>query len=240
MSRHARIVPVADLTATERNAMLALMQRHYAGVDPEDFARNLAEKRWVILLQDGANLYGFSTQMPCEADCGGVRHRLVFSGDTIVAREAWGGLELPIAWGCLMRALRQREERPLHWFLISKGYKTYRFLPVFFHSFYPSRHGDDAQARQLLAAVASARYPGRWDSVAGVIRAQDDSQRLRPGLADPLERADDPDVGYFLARNPGHATGDELACLARFDEDNLRPFIRRRLDRARIELPPLP
>jgi NAD(P)-dependent dehydrogenase (short-subunit alcohol dehydrogenase family) len=38
VNRHARIVPVADLTAADRAAMLALMQRHYASVDPDAFA----------------------------------------------------------------------------------------------------------------------------------------------------------------------------------------------------------
>lgn len=240
MSRHARIVPVIDLRSGERAAMLALMQRHFEGVTPDAFAADLADKRWAILLEDSGSIYGFSTQVPSEVDCAGGRHRIVFSGDTIIAREAWGGLELPIAWGCLMRAIRQREARPLHWFLISKGYKTYRFLPVFFHAFTPSRGDEDAASRRLLSVVAGTRFPGRWDADAGVIRAAPGTQHLRTGLADPNERIDDPDVAFFVARNPGHARGDELACLARFDEDNLKPFIRRRLDRARIELPPLP
>lgn len=239
MNRTARIVAVPELTAAERGRMLALMREHYLGVDEAAFAADLAGKRWAILLESAGLIYGFSTQTLLEVECDGVRHRLLFSGDTIIARGMWGGLELPLAWGGLMRGLREREARPLHWFLISKGYKTYRFLPVFFRAFIPSRRGGDAAAARLLDAAATALFPGRWDPAAGVVRARPGDQRLRPGLADPEEREEDPDVAFFLGRNPGHAGGDELACLARCDEDNLVPFIRRRLDRTRLALPPL-
>lgn len=239
MTRQVRILPVAEVGTDLRTAMLGLMQEHYEQTDAATFAADLAGKRWVIVLEEAGTLVGFSTQTVIEVAAGGSRHRLLFSGDTIIAGSARGGLDLPVAWGCLMRALRAREPRPLHWFLISKGYKTYRFLPVFFHDFIPGwRRASDAPSLALLDAAARQLFPARWDAQAGIVRAGAQDQRLRPGVAD-LEpaRLGDPDVAFFAARNPGHARGDELACLARFDEDNLSPFIRRQLDRARIALP---
>jgi len=32
---------------------------------------------------------------------------------------------------------------------------------------------------------------------------------------------DDPHVAFFVRRNPGHARGDELACLCELNESNL-------------------
>ena len=44
-------------------------------------------------------------------------------------------------------------DEPLYWYLISKGYRTYRFLPVFFREFYP-RH--DVATPPVEAAVLYA------------------------------------------------------------------------------------
>jgi len=46
------LLPRTDLTRSQRAAMLALMQEHFAGVTEELFDRDLAEKNWVILLED--------------------------------------------------------------------------------------------------------------------------------------------------------------------------------------------
>ena len=38
---------------------------------------------------------------------------------------------------------------------------------------------------------------------------------------------DGADIRYFLERNPRHASGDELVCLARLEAANHRPAARR-------------
>jgi hypothetical protein len=38
-----------------------------------------------------------------------------------------------------------------------------------------------------------------------------------------VERLRDPHVCFFLARNPGHASGDELCCLAPLTRANFTP-----------------
>jgi hypothetical protein len=45
---------------------------------------------------------------------------------------------------------------------------------------------------------------------------------LKPHLAAvPDGRADNPHVRFFLERNPGHASGDELVCLTELSDANL-------------------
>ena len=57
----------------------------------------------------------------------------------------------------------------LYWFLISKGYKTYRFLPVFFHEFYPRWDvPTPSWARAMLDAVARALFPEDYDGEKGI------------------------------------------------------------------------
>ena len=119
----------------------------------------------------------------------------------------------------------------LYWLLTSKGYKTYRFLPVFFHEFYPCFASQTPPfEKALLEGVASQRFGQRFDPATGILRAEAGAQRLRDGIAGiDASRLRDPHVAFFQNRNPGHARGDELVCLARFHGDNLKPYIRRQL-----------
>jgi hypothetical protein len=228
MTLTARLVQVADVTPPLRDEMFALMDGHYANLHHHRFEADLDEKRWVILVResDAGRLCGFSTQTVLGAEVGGRPVRALFSGDTIIHRDRWGDPALSRVWGRL--ALDLIDAHPggeLYWFLLSKGYRTYRFLPVFFRAFYP-RHdaATPARVRAVLDALACGRYPGEYDAAASVVRATAQQYRLRPGLADLTpERLRDPHVRFFHARNPGHARGDELCCLAPLTRENFTP-----------------
>src|SRR5436309_2239183 len=142
MALVGELVPTVRVTPAQRDAMFALMERHYENVHRARFDADLDEKDWVILLRDRGTgeIGGFSTQMLLDADVDGRPIKALFSGDTIVDRDRWGDSALSHVWGRLALALIDRAgETELYWFLISKGFRTYRFLPVFFHEFYP-RH----------------------------------------------------------------------------------------------------
>ena len=222
-----RLAHPADLGPPERDAMFALMDRHYAQIDRAAFEADLDEKQWVIQVFDPDTdaLCGFSTQMLLEVDVAGRTVKALFSGDTIVAREHWGDNALSHVWGRLALSLIDTFEGELYWFLISKGYKTYRFLPVFFREFYP-RHGAPTPpaAREVINALGRARYPAAYDPATGLIRAWPGKDRLREGVADITpERLRDPHVRFFVEQNPGHQHGEELCCLAPLSRDNFTP-----------------
>jgi hypothetical protein len=103
MRLEARVVPRGELTPAQKDAMFALMQRHYDNVRRDLFEADLAEKDWVIQVSDPATgeLCGFSTQMLMQAECQGRPVTALFSGDTIIAREHWGDPALSHAWGRL-------------------------------------------------------------------------------------------------------------------------------------------
>jgi hypothetical protein len=222
-----RLVSAAEVTRAQRDVMFALMDRYYEDVRRDVFEADLAEKRWVIqLVHPGTGeLCGFSTQMLLEADAGRPVTAL-FSGDTIIDRAHWGDSALTHVWGRLALALIDRHAAAeLYWFLISKGYKTYRFLPVFFRAFYPhpGRPTPDA-LRAVLDALARRKYPHGYDPVRGVVRAGAGHDRLRAGVAEVTpERLRDPFVRFFVERNPDHARGDELCCLAPLTRENFTP-----------------
>jgi hypothetical protein len=212
------------LREADRDAMYALLARHFEGVERAQFAKDLDEKSWVILLDapDG-RLAGFSTLLAYDTEHAGERLAVICSGDTIVDREHWGSSALPRAWIETVLALpRSASASRLVWLLIVSGFRTYRFLPVFFQSFYPCHRAPAPPGTQdLIRALASQRFGRRYDPHAGVVRFAH-PQRLRPELARiPDGRRASPHVSFFERANPGHAAGDELVCFTELAPGNL-------------------
>jgi hypothetical protein len=227
-----RVKPVRDLGNEERSAMLQLMATYYTKVTPQSFQDDLAEKEWVILLHDhDGGLQGFSTLMRLDEDVDGETVTAFFSGDTVISRPFWGETALPRLWGRLVFALAEEiVDRKVFWFLICSGYKTYRFLPVFFNTFYP-HHSQvcPGYVRRIMDRLARRKFPGEYDATQGVVRLHR-ATPLKEGVADVTEeRLKNPHVAFFQTVNPGHVRGDELVCLTEVKPDNLTPAGRRML-----------
>jgi hypothetical protein len=214
----------ALLTAAERQAMFRLLSMNFEGVTPEQFAADLADKNWVLWLEDTpGHLCGFSTLLLYRSLAPGRPVGVACSGDTIIDREAWGTGELASTW---LRAVLSlggtlgTEE--LYWLLICSGYRTYRFLPVFWREFHPRFDAPDApEAEAMIRKLATERWGCRYDPRSGLVRLSH-PQMLRSGIS-PItpHRLRDPHVAFFARRNPGHGQGDELVCLTRIHHDNL-------------------
>ena len=216
----ARVRRVASLTTSELAAMWTLFHGAYAGATREAFTRDLREKHHVIVLKDehGA-VQGFSTLLRLEVDGALV----VFSGDTIVTPGFWGqtALQRAFIW-YLMSQRHARPDRPVYWFLITKGYRTYLLISRYFPNHWPRHdaplpHGEAT----LLDTLCRGKFGPAWDATAGLLRyAGPDAVRLSEELAHVPKRLEtDPDVQFFLQKNPRWAEGDELCCLARADDD---------------------
>ncbi len=216
------VTPREELSVADRDQMFALLESYFEGVDRAVFERDLAEKEWIVLLRDAiGRVDGFSTLMRMDVD----DVTVFFSGDTVVARHRWGTYDLPRFWAKhVFSVARDLAPRESYWFLISSGYRTYRYLPVFFREFYPSyaRPTPDG-VRSLIDRIARAKFNGSYDAATGVVRLATPAP-LRAGVSDPEERIDrDPHVRFFVEANPNHAAGDELACLVRVSPDNVTP-----------------
>ena len=221
-----KIQCVEELSSFDLDCMLELMQRHYTEVHRAEFERDLNEKTWVITLRNSAgSICGFSTQVLWSVP--GTPDTLVlFSGDTVVDQAYRFSSLLAGLWGRLALALiDQYPQQTLFWFLISKGYKTYRYLPLFFHEFYPRRDTViPVNIDSKLQQIGQWRFHDRFCPSLGIVRATPDSYRLRPEAA-PVDtrRLKDPDIQFFVTKNPNHSLGDELCCLAPLNRANLTP-----------------
>jgi hypothetical protein len=214
--------------------MFRLMDRYYSGVNRGRFERDLQEKDWVILMH-GSNgeVLGFSTQMVYPLVYKGREIRTVFSGDTIVDSHYWGDNPLALLWGRLVVDLMEEQGGEWYWFLIVQGYKTYRFLPIFFYDYYPRYNAETPYwARDLMTALGGSKFGPKYDAAHGIVRHAQSSYCLRQGVADISEqRMHNPHIRFFEEVNPGHIHGDELCCLAPLTLENFRPSAIKKIGR---------
>ncbi len=228
------VVPIARLSARDVEALFAVFCRLYENVTERAFETDLNEKDWILLLRDtdDGEIRGFSTLLRLEVEVGGESLAVIFSGDTGIDPAFWGGQALVRTWAHFMGELRAHDpSRRLFWFLISKGYRTYLYLPFFFHRFYPRLDVPTPPFEQaLIDALARSRYPRHFNPATGVIEFDVSHGHLIPAIADtPDHRRDHPHVRFFLERNPGYAQGNELVCVAELSPDNMRGVARRML-----------
>ncbi|MDQ4076638.1 MAG: hypothetical protein M3220_10385 [Chloroflexota bacterium] len=217
--------PVETLTAAEREQMFRLLMRYFEGTTRNQFEQDLAEKESVILLRDRATeqVQGFSTLMRIHTIVDDQPIVAFFSGDTIVEHSYWGESLLPRLWSQHVFALAATiPAAHAFWFLISSGYKTYRFLPLFFREFYPTyARSTPPDLQRILDRLAQQKFGDQYDPRHGIVRLPH-ATPLRPEVAQITERRlRDPHVAFFAAANPGHMRGDELACLTEIRLDNL-------------------
>jgi hypothetical protein len=218
-----RLVPRGELSLREGEAMLCLLNEHFNGVRRDVFARDLAEKNWVLLIEDEGRLCGFTTLLLYETDVSGEASTVVYSGDTIMARESWGTSALARCWIGSVQALGEAlPHRRLYWLLLTSGYRTYRFLPVFWRDFYPRFDvPEDPAIRSLVDLLAGERFGRSYLAHRGIVRF-DSPQTLRAGFVEvPPTKRRDPHIGFFCERNPGWVQGDELVCLTEITPENL-------------------
>jgi hypothetical protein len=219
------VLSPAQLTAGDRERMYALLATHFNNTTRATFEQDLEDKDTVLLLRDvGGQLQGFSTLKRIDLS----RDLIAFfSGDTIVHPAFWGESLLFSLWAHTVFSAADRihahnPQAEVFWFLICSGYKTFRFLPVFFRTFYPTPEAATPPAVQsLLDTLAITRFGSDYDPATGIIRLAH-ATPLRPGVADLTpQRLRDPFIQFFAERNPGHTLGDELACLTPITRGNL-------------------
>jgi len=223
--------PRADLSKSDIQSMFRVFSENFDGATMEIFERDLGGKNWVILLCDSATneIEGFSTLALYETMFKNKPLSVVYSGDTIIRREYWGTPQLPSTWIKTVLEKSANMIQPIYWLLISSGYKTYRFLTVFYKEFYPRYDAPTPpNIQSLMEHLASQRFGADYHCQEGVVRFRNGATPLREGVAEITDqRLHDPHVAFYLACNPGYVNGDELVCITRVHPDNFTPAGRR-------------
>ncbi|WP_413612785.1 hypothetical protein [Bdellovibrio sp. HCB-110] len=219
MNLNYTLLPVSQINTELRRRMFDLFGKYYFDVEFERFNSDLSEKTSVIMLWDQSKspepfLFGFSTVLIRELPVGG---RVIYSGDTVVDSDYWGSRTLQSAFTRILFLTRLRHPfSPLYWMLISKGFKTYMLMRRNFPRSYPSLAG---AIPNDLAPVKHAFYKGKfaenYRTETSLIDFGKSMGRVKDQMAVPTDRdMSNPDVRFFLEKNPRYHEGVELACIA--------------------------
>lgn len=226
-----------ELPAHEVEDMYELFTQYFDIEGQDYFVRDLNQKEWIIQLIDSQTrrIAGFTSLVFYDFEHDKKQIKIVYSGDTIVAPEYWGTTELSRRWIHLVLDLNKNSKIPLFWLLLSGGYRTYRYLPVFFNEYYPRLEKPTSQAvKSIMDTVCTQLFNGAYHPEAGIVRPKHGATPLCREMAIiPVSRLRDPVVAYFIKQNPGFIQGDELVCLAEIKDENFTAAGRRMLGKSR-------
>lgn len=217
--------PRESLTIPEKARMFDLLDDYFVGADRASFEADLAEKESVVLLREetSGRIQGFSTVMILRTTIDDREVVAFYSGDTIVDRRFWGSFGMHTAWARHVWSLASEIDcSEVYWFYVSSGYRTYRFLPVFFNEFYPShRQPTPAAIVARINRFAEMRFGSAFDLESGIVTFPK-LVPLRDGIGEVTEREmRDPHISFFVNANPEHHLGKSLACIASLSYANL-------------------
>lgn len=218
-----KTIKIQSLKSNQIDEMFKLFEIFYENVSFARFKVDLlAKTKVIILLDNGKKIQGFSTFYDFDFFHQKKNIRVLFSGDTIIAPDYWGTSALTMEFLKNMILLKLKYPfRPVWWFLISKGYKTYLLLANNFLEYYPRfDRGTPEVHQELIASLSEKFYPGKFNSRTGVIEFEaNEHEHLKESIApitnELMEKY--PKIKFFNFQNPGWRKGDELACIGEVD-----------------------
>ncbi len=219
----AKTIKITSLKEQQISEMFKLFEMFYDNVAFERFRSDLLKKSRVILMLNlKKEVKGFSTLDEFDYLHEGKNFRILYSGDTIIDPEHWGTSVLTMAFLKQMLLLKMKYfSRPVWWFLISKGYKTYLLLANNFIHYYP-RYDQETPKEyfDLLSGLSNRIYPGKFNQATGVIEFNEgEHEKLKATIA-PITKELElkyPKIAFFNHQNPNWQRGDELACIGKVD-----------------------
>lgn len=219
-----KVLPISDHSESDISAMYALMSEFYDNTSEDVFRRDFFDKDYCLsLYSETGELVGFTTQKLLELQVDGKPINGIFSGDTIIHKEYWGDIELFRVWARFWFEFAEKYDE-FYWFLVCKGYKTYRIMPLFWDEFFPNYRAETPELeRKIIDAYAGRLYPNEYNPETGVIEYKSTKDKLKAGVADIGEHElKNKDIAFFCERNPGYIIGNDLACLARINKAALK------------------
>jgi hypothetical protein len=213
------IVEVAQLGRAIISEMFELFDRYFLNANRSQFEADLLAKDQVILLMCKSKIIGFSTLQLINETINHEPVIVLYSGDTIMDAEYWSTTELQRNFVTYAVDQMLQHSKPFYWLLICSGYRTYRYLPLFFRDFWPHHEKETPENINIIMhELATRRFGDRYHD--GVV--VDSNGQLRDHVSPIDDRLlNNPHISFFIKTNPNHALGHELVCLAQITQCNL-------------------
>ena len=214
-------ISVKKISSEQQKEMFSLFSKYYDSVIFDKFVSDLKNKTAAMLLYDmsvgDGKLIGFSTILRehCKST---ISYTALFSGDTVIEKEYWGRKDLQKAFfSYIVQTKIIFFWRPVYWFLISKGYKTYMMMVNNFRYTYPCQSHDTPSIEQgVLDSFYTKMFSTAYDKDHGLVIAEKNSDYVKGNYQDISEKdLKNLDIQYFFKRNPNFDKGVELACITK-------------------------
>lgn len=230
-SLYSSIIPIKQLSRDSIESMYRLFADYYECTNIENFYHDLSHKNVVLqIFNEQQQLVGFTTILQYSFNFQDKKLNIIYSGDTIMAEQYWGNSILAFSWLKFAGSIKAAQPTtPLYWFIIVKGHRTYRYLPVFSKNFYPNydKH-TPLWEKGLMDELAIATFGKCYDATKGIVHFPFSKGHLKATWAEvPNNLQQRKEIQFFLKMNPNYHSGDELVCLCELEHDNLKPFARR-------------
>jgi len=218
MNLKSCVVKISELTEQDKKDMFTLMTKVYNGENWNKFLSDLYQKDYALILyKDKSIIAGFTTIQIFEFE-GNI---IIYSGDTVVEESSRGDIELMRSWWRFSYSIQKKySDKKVLWLLISKGWRTYKFFPMFLKEIYPTyKYETPKEVQDFIDKLSLWKFGSSYKN--GLV-IPDSPDMLKSGKNDiPDKRLDDEDVKFFLEKNPEFYKGNELVCLAELSVSNL-------------------
>ncbi len=224
------VVKTEKLTNADIDSMYGLMSCYYENIKKDNFISDLSKKFQAILLKDEENnIKGFTTVVLYDIEVNKTPIKLLFSGDTVIHKDFWSNNDLMPVWIKNVMELKKEFSEKLYWLLISKGYKTYKYLSALYKEFYPRYDTATPDFNQkIMDKFGEIFYPNNYDKKSGLIVMNKVKDYLKEEYAAiPKEKLLDKNIQFFLEKNPNYFKGNELVCVTELSVENLNKAGRR-------------
>jgi hypothetical protein len=220
-----KAVKVNNLTFGQMRKMLDIMKKYYENITENNFISDLLKKEDVILLCDENDvIYGFTTLAVFRLNS---QTQLLYSGDTIVEKEYWGKNDLSQSWIKNAVVYANDFSGKTYWLLLTKGYKTYKFLHTFYNEFYPRAETETPlEIQKIIDSFAAEQFGDKYQN--GVFVEGKDYLKEDFAYIDE-DKKKDKNTAFFIEKNPEYYKGNELVCITEIAEKNLNRLGRKML-----------
>lgn len=228
------IIKVSDLTEKNINTMFELMSEYFDNLKKENFISDFSKKEDVMIMKDeNGEIKGFSTLAILDLPVKNETVKLLFQGDSIIHHDYWGDTDSIKTWIEYVYIKLDSFTEKFYWLLLSKGYKTYKYLPVFFNEFYPRVNiGTPEFEQEIMDNYGYTYYKEAYNKEKGIIEMNQTKDYLKDWVAEvPESKLKDKNIEFFVQKNSDYRKGNELVCLASITRENLKKSGRKVIDR---------
>lgn len=212
----------------EIKRMFFLMQENYDYISLENFKKDLKNKDYIGVLNDNKNrIQGFTTYVINPKNYFNKHYNILFSGDTVISENFIGSQALTKGWAeSVAYFIKKYPTKKLLWYLMSKGYRTYLYLPFFLQKYYPAldKNRNNLKLKKIINEFSNHLFPESWNEKTGIIKFKKKLGQIKLKHILKSSEKKNKHIEFFIEKNPGYINGDELVCMAEINIDNLMRF----------------